>query len=130
MTGASLRCDTAIQTPSYAEWDQDEDTPRGRSPLDPDLLNRLKLLGLTDEQIDNHIHRRTTEVVAAQSSPESEHVSAASAVQSHWQAHTPIGDPSEGVHAAGRDEAKHAFDAMMGMKKIDVAAIKAARQRG
>ena len=29
---------------------------------------------------------------------------------------------------AGGDEAKHAFDAMMGMKKIDVAAIKAARR--
>ena len=29
--------------------------------------------------------------------------------------------------AAGGDEAKRAFDAMMGMKKIDVAAIKAAR---
>jgi len=31
--------------------------------------------------------------------------------------------------AAGGAEAKRAFDAMMGMKKIDVAAIKAA-QRG
>ena len=31
---------------------------------------------------------------------------------------------------AGGDEAKHAFDAMVCMKKIDVAAIKAARQRG
>jgi predicted 3-demethylubiquinone-9 3-methyltransferase (glyoxalase superfamily) len=30
--------------------------------------------------------------------------------------------------AAGGDEAKRAFDAMMGMKKIDVAAIKAARR--
>ena len=30
---------------------------------------------------------------------------------------------------AGGDEAKRAFDAMMGMKKIDVAAIKAARRR-
>ena len=30
--------------------------------------------------------------------------------------------------AAGDDEAKRAFDAMMGMKKIDVAAIKAARR--
>jgi hypothetical protein len=29
--------------------------------------------------------------------------------------------------AAGGDEAKRAFDAMMGMKKIDVAAIEAAR---
>jgi predicted 3-demethylubiquinone-9 3-methyltransferase (glyoxalase superfamily) len=29
--------------------------------------------------------------------------------------------------AAGGDEAKRAFDAMMGMTKIDVAAIKAAR---
>ena len=29
--------------------------------------------------------------------------------------------------AAGSDEAKRAFDVMMGMKKIDVAAIKAAR---
>jgi predicted 3-demethylubiquinone-9 3-methyltransferase (glyoxalase superfamily) len=29
--------------------------------------------------------------------------------------------------AAGGAEAKRAFDAMMGMKKIDVAAIKAAR---
>jgi hypothetical protein len=29
--------------------------------------------------------------------------------------------------AAGGEEAKRAFDAMMGMKKIDVAAIKAAR---
>jgi predicted 3-demethylubiquinone-9 3-methyltransferase (glyoxalase superfamily) len=29
--------------------------------------------------------------------------------------------------AVGGDEAKRAFDAMMGMKKIDVAAIKAAR---
>jgi predicted 3-demethylubiquinone-9 3-methyltransferase (glyoxalase superfamily) len=29
--------------------------------------------------------------------------------------------------AAGGDEAKRAFEAMMGMKKIDVAAIKAAR---
>jgi hypothetical protein len=29
--------------------------------------------------------------------------------------------------AAGGDEAKRAFDAMMGTKKIDVAAIKAAR---
>jgi hypothetical protein len=28
--------------------------------------------------------------------------------------------------AAGGDEAKRAFDAMMGMKKIDVAAVKAA----
>ena len=32
--------------------------------------------------------------------------------------------------AAGGDEAKRAFDAMMGMKKIDVAAIKAARLTG
>jgi predicted 3-demethylubiquinone-9 3-methyltransferase (glyoxalase superfamily) len=32
------------------------------------------------------------------------------------------------VLAAGGDEAKRAFDAMMGMKKIDVAAIKAARR--
>ena len=31
--------------------------------------------------------------------------------------------------AVGGDEAKRAFDAMMGMKKIDVAAIKAARRR-
>ena len=30
--------------------------------------------------------------------------------------------------AAGGDEAKRAFDAMMGMKKIDVAAIRAARR--
>jgi predicted 3-demethylubiquinone-9 3-methyltransferase (glyoxalase superfamily) len=30
--------------------------------------------------------------------------------------------------AAGGDEAKRAFDAMMGMKKIDIAAIKAARR--
>ncbi|MFL5391744.1 MAG: VOC family protein, partial [Myxococcales bacterium] len=30
--------------------------------------------------------------------------------------------------AAGGDEAKRAFDAMMGMKKIDVAAIQAARR--
>ncbi|MFL5073973.1 MAG: VOC family protein, partial [Microvirga sp.] len=30
--------------------------------------------------------------------------------------------------AAGGDEAKRAFDAMMKMKKIDVAAIKAARR--
>jgi predicted 3-demethylubiquinone-9 3-methyltransferase (glyoxalase superfamily) len=30
--------------------------------------------------------------------------------------------------AAGGDEAKRAFDAMMGMKKIDVAAIEAARR--
>src|ERR1700751_524596 len=30
--------------------------------------------------------------------------------------------------AVGGDEAKRAFDAMMGMKKIDVAAIKAARR--
>ena len=30
--------------------------------------------------------------------------------------------------AAGGDEAKRAFDAMMGMKKIDVAAINAARR--
>src|SRR5205814_8136705 len=30
--------------------------------------------------------------------------------------------------AAGGDEAKRAFDVMMGMKKIDVAAIKAARR--
>ena len=30
--------------------------------------------------------------------------------------------------AAGGAEAKRAFDAMMGMKKIDVAAIKAARR--
>jgi len=29
--------------------------------------------------------------------------------------------------AAGGDEAKRAFDAMMGMKKVDVAAIKAAQ---
>jgi predicted 3-demethylubiquinone-9 3-methyltransferase (glyoxalase superfamily) len=29
---------------------------------------------------------------------------------------------------AGGDEAKRAFDAMMGMKKIDVTAIKAARR--
>jgi predicted 3-demethylubiquinone-9 3-methyltransferase (glyoxalase superfamily) len=30
--------------------------------------------------------------------------------------------------AAGGDEAQRAFDAMMGMKEIDVAAIKAARR--
>jgi predicted 3-demethylubiquinone-9 3-methyltransferase (glyoxalase superfamily) len=30
--------------------------------------------------------------------------------------------------AAGGNEAKRAFDAMMGMKKIDVAAIKVARR--
>jgi hypothetical protein len=30
--------------------------------------------------------------------------------------------------AAGGDEAKRAFDAMLGMKKIDIAAIKAARR--
>jgi predicted 3-demethylubiquinone-9 3-methyltransferase (glyoxalase superfamily) len=30
--------------------------------------------------------------------------------------------------AAGGDEAKRTFDAMMGMKKIDVAAIEAARR--
>jgi len=30
--------------------------------------------------------------------------------------------------AVGGDEARRAFDAMMGMKKIDVAAIKAARR--
>jgi hypothetical protein len=30
--------------------------------------------------------------------------------------------------AAGGDQAKRAFDAMMGMRKIDVAAIKAARR--
>ena len=30
--------------------------------------------------------------------------------------------------AAGGEEAKRAFDAMMGMKKIDIAAIKAARR--
>jgi predicted 3-demethylubiquinone-9 3-methyltransferase (glyoxalase superfamily) len=30
--------------------------------------------------------------------------------------------------AAGGDEAKRAFEAMMGMKKINVAAIKAARR--
>jgi len=30
--------------------------------------------------------------------------------------------------AAGGNEAKRAFDVMMGMKKIDVAAIKAARR--
>jgi predicted 3-demethylubiquinone-9 3-methyltransferase (glyoxalase superfamily) len=30
--------------------------------------------------------------------------------------------------AAGGGEAKRAFDAMMGMKKIDIAAIKAARR--
>jgi predicted 3-demethylubiquinone-9 3-methyltransferase (glyoxalase superfamily) len=30
--------------------------------------------------------------------------------------------------AAGGDEAKRAFDAMMGMKKIDIATIKAARR--
>jgi predicted 3-demethylubiquinone-9 3-methyltransferase (glyoxalase superfamily) len=30
--------------------------------------------------------------------------------------------------AAGGDEAKRAFDAMMGMKKIEVAEIKAARR--
>jgi predicted 3-demethylubiquinone-9 3-methyltransferase (glyoxalase superfamily) len=30
--------------------------------------------------------------------------------------------------AAGGDEAKRAFDAMMGMKKIDIAAIKTARR--
>jgi predicted 3-demethylubiquinone-9 3-methyltransferase (glyoxalase superfamily) len=30
--------------------------------------------------------------------------------------------------AAGGDEAKRAFSAMMGMKKIDVAAIEAARR--
>ena len=30
--------------------------------------------------------------------------------------------------AAGGDEAKRAFDAMMGMKKIDIAAIEAARR--
>ena len=34
----------------------------------------------------------------------------------------------EEVLAAGGDEAKRAFVAMMGMKKIDVAAIKAARR--
>ena len=33
-----------------------------------------------------------------------------------------------GALAAGGDEAKRAFDAMMGMKKIDVAAIEAARR--
>jgi predicted 3-demethylubiquinone-9 3-methyltransferase (glyoxalase superfamily) len=32
--------------------------------------------------------------------------------------------------AAGGDEAKRAFDAMMGMKKIDIAAIEAARLKG
>jgi hypothetical protein len=31
--------------------------------------------------------------------------------------------------AAGGDEAKRAFEAMMGMRKIDVAAIEAARLR-
>jgi predicted 3-demethylubiquinone-9 3-methyltransferase (glyoxalase superfamily) len=30
--------------------------------------------------------------------------------------------------AAGGDEAKRAFDAMLGMKKIDIAAIEAARR--
>jgi hypothetical protein len=35
---------------------------------------------------------------------------------------------SEFALAAGGDEAKRAFDAMMGMKKIDVAAITAARR--
>ena len=30
--------------------------------------------------------------------------------------------------AAGGDQAKRAFDAMMGMKKIDIAAIEAARR--
>ena len=35
---------------------------------------------------------------------------------------------SQEALAAGGDEAKGAFDAMMGMKKIDVAAIKAARR--
>jgi predicted 3-demethylubiquinone-9 3-methyltransferase (glyoxalase superfamily) len=30
--------------------------------------------------------------------------------------------------AAGGDEAKRAFDAMMGMRKIDIAAIEAARR--
>ena len=34
---------------------------------------------------------------------------------------------TEGL-AVGGDEAKRAFDAMMGMKKIDVAAIEAARR--
>jgi predicted 3-demethylubiquinone-9 3-methyltransferase (glyoxalase superfamily) len=33
-----------------------------------------------------------------------------------------------GALAAGGDEAKRVFDVMMGMKKIDVAAIKAARR--
>ena len=33
-----------------------------------------------------------------------------------------------GALAAGGDEAKRAFDAMMGMKKIDIAAIEAARR--
>jgi hypothetical protein len=36
--------------------------------------------------------------------------------------------PSYEALAAGGDEAKPAFDAMMTMKKIDVAAIKAARR--
>jgi predicted 3-demethylubiquinone-9 3-methyltransferase (glyoxalase superfamily) len=35
--------------------------------------------------------------------------------------------PTEAL-AAGGDEAKRAFDAMMGMKKINVAAIRAARR--
>jgi len=37
--------------------------------------------------------------------------------------------PTYGSAGAGGDEAKRAFDAMMGMKKIDVAAIDAARRR-
>jgi predicted 3-demethylubiquinone-9 3-methyltransferase (glyoxalase superfamily) len=35
---------------------------------------------------------------------------------------------ADGGAGAGGAEAKRAFDAMMGMKKIDVAAIKAARR--
>jgi predicted 3-demethylubiquinone-9 3-methyltransferase (glyoxalase superfamily) len=34
---------------------------------------------------------------------------------------------SSGRHAAGSGEAKRAFEAMMTMKKIDIAAIEAAR---
>jgi hypothetical protein len=36
--------------------------------------------------------------------------------------------PADRGAGGGGDEAKRAFDAMMGMKKIDVAAIKAARR--
>jgi len=41
---------------------------------------------------------------------------------------TPTSCGNSLANAAGGDEGKRAFDAMMGMKKIDIAAIEAARR--